>query len=134
MPYLIKPGARLMVGPGGQLEESLGACCQPCARGQPCQGGLGAIPFIRGKGAGKDAVFGTTSQAVSAIKAANPGISHADALAAHAAGAGGSYAATAAGGIMGAIRSNKTLVLAGGAAVLILGGAFLLHRRNRRKR
>lgn len=31
MPYMLAPGARLMVGPHGQLEESLGACCSSCA-------------------------------------------------------------------------------------------------------
>jgi len=36
MPYMLAPGARLVVGPHGQLDETLGAlgaCCAPCARG-----------------------------------------------------------------------------------------------------
>jgi hypothetical protein len=47
MPYMLDPGARLMVGPHGQLEESLGgatgACCAPCAAsGSRCGTALGA--------------------------------------------------------------------------------------------
>lgn len=42
MPYMLAPGARLYVGPHGQMEESLGACCAPCASGGPCATGLGA--------------------------------------------------------------------------------------------
>lgn len=33
MPYMLAPGARLYVGPHGQMEESLGSCCAPCATG-----------------------------------------------------------------------------------------------------
>lgn len=35
MPYMVAPGARLVVGPHGQLDETLGlgSCCPPCARG-----------------------------------------------------------------------------------------------------
>lgn len=36
MPYMKLPGAKLVVGPHGQLEETLGACCSSCARGGPC--------------------------------------------------------------------------------------------------
>lgn len=42
MPYMLAPGARLYVGPRGQMEESLGACCAPCAQGRPCAS-LGAV-------------------------------------------------------------------------------------------
>ncbi len=42
MPYMLAPGARLYIGPHGQPEESLGACCASCASGGPCATGLGA--------------------------------------------------------------------------------------------
>lgn len=43
MPYMLAPGARLYVGPHGQMEESLGACCPSCATsGGSCATGLGA--------------------------------------------------------------------------------------------
>ena len=33
------PGARLYIGPHGQPEESLGACCSNCVTGRPCAAG-----------------------------------------------------------------------------------------------
>jgi LPXTG-motif cell wall-anchored protein len=42
MPYMLAPGARLEVGPGGRMYESMGACCAPCARGARCAS-LGAL-------------------------------------------------------------------------------------------
>jgi hypothetical protein len=38
MPYMLAPGARLEIGPGGQLDEtlgSLGACCAACESAAP---------------------------------------------------------------------------------------------------
>lgn len=42
MPYMLAPGARLMVGPHGRLEESLGACCSSCAQGKSALAGPGS--------------------------------------------------------------------------------------------
>lgn len=45
--YVMLPGARLEIGPNGQPEESLGACCSACASGaSKCAGsGLGDLTF-----------------------------------------------------------------------------------------
>lgn len=47
--YMLAPGARLEVGPGGRLEESLGACCSGCASGQ---GGCGNSDLGSTRGGG----------------------------------------------------------------------------------
>jgi len=41
--YMMMPGARLEIGPGGKPYESLGACCSSCARGGPCATGDAAL-------------------------------------------------------------------------------------------
>lgn len=46
MPYMLAPGARLVVGPGGQLEETLGLGCSSCAPAPTS--GLDAITSSRG--------------------------------------------------------------------------------------
>jgi MYXO-CTERM domain-containing protein len=42
--YILDPGARLDLGPGGTPYEELGACCASCAKGATrcSRGGLGA--------------------------------------------------------------------------------------------
>lgn len=43
--YMLAPGARLEIGPGGKPYESLGACCSACAQGAPtCAGALAGPP------------------------------------------------------------------------------------------
>jgi len=45
--YMMMPGARLEVGPGGKPYETLGgACCSSCASGGPCASSLGAAPGL----------------------------------------------------------------------------------------
>lgn len=102
MPYMLAPGARLYVGPRGQMEESLGgACCAPCAQGRPCAS-LGAVKFGN--------VVGQPSLKMLAMQ--NRTIS-------------GTLVPSAGGGLRGALP-----YIAGGA-VLLVGGAMIL-RRNRR--
>ncbi|HLU38118.1 MAG TPA: hypothetical protein VK081_01960 [Planctomycetota bacterium] len=102
MPYMLAPGARLYVGPRGQMEESLGACCAPCAQGRPCAS-LGAVDKS-----------GNAQPSLKMLARQNRTIT--DTLVP--AGAGG--------GLRGALP-----YLAGGA-VLLVGAAVILRRNRKR--
>ena len=121
MPYILDPGARLLVGPHGQLDESLGACCAPCARAGTRCDALGAS----GKAG---APISQESHAVSQIKAANPGMTVRQAQQV--------YVATRQRGVLATLEAmaRNPLVLGGAAAAAILGGALFVSRRRRRRR
>ena len=103
MPYMLAPGARLYVGPHGQMEESLGACCSSCATsGGSCATGLGATKVLANRPGANAAVLAAglpVSSAMSAI------------------GGGG----------------HRGLLIGAGAGVLALGVLYLVKRRKAKR-
>lgn len=116
MPYMLAPGARLMVGPGGQLEESLGDV-------------MSVARAIASKAGGKGANIGNTSKAIAAVKAANPGMTHEQARAVVLAPRNAEVSAI---GPIGG--GSRKLMVYGAAAVVGLGLLYVVVRKRKGRR